>query len=310
MDQYYNILGLKSGASQAEIKKAYRKLAFKYHPDINPGKKDKFLEVLEAYEYLTGERKAPVNKAGASPDDLMAFYELLKKRAKERARAKYQERAARLRKEREEEQAKEYIRGIFSFIGVVLVSLSLYYGYRGFLNIMITSRPATAKAEVIGVKTNRVVYSFLAEGKKYEEESYVSREGIIMLAGNGMPLQKGDVFEVIYRKGHPTFHKVNYNKVNAETLDRYLQITSIVLINLYKDEWAGEDYSDSYVRANCMAYLIHKTFGVKGLGSVYLNSSSIIENWSKNRLGWTALQKDERFIELKDECSKADTSGI
>ena len=52
--------GLQKGASEEEIKKAYKKLARKYHPDMNPGDKEaeeKFKEVNEAYEILSDEEK-------------------------------------------------------------------------------------------------------------------------------------------------------------------------------------------------------------------------------------------------------------
>jgi molecular chaperone DnaJ len=57
---YYDILGVARGASEQEIKSAYRKLALQYHPDRNPGNseaEEKFKEAAEAYSVLSDAQK-------------------------------------------------------------------------------------------------------------------------------------------------------------------------------------------------------------------------------------------------------------
>ena len=69
---YYEILGLARGATDEEIRKAFRKLAFKYHPDHNheDGATDKFKEVNEAYEVLSdAEKRAAYDRFGHSGAD-------------------------------------------------------------------------------------------------------------------------------------------------------------------------------------------------------------------------------------------------
>ena len=77
---YYEILGVNSDTSQQDIKKSYRQLARKYHPDVNPSNKEseeKFKEINEAYEVLGNpEKKNQYDQYGHSafdPEDLGGF---------------------------------------------------------------------------------------------------------------------------------------------------------------------------------------------------------------------------------------------
>src|SRR5271155_1513025 len=63
---YYNVLGVERGASEAEVKKAFRRLARELHPDVNnhdPGAEEKFKAAAEAYEVLSDPERRGVYDA-------------------------------------------------------------------------------------------------------------------------------------------------------------------------------------------------------------------------------------------------------
>lgn len=101
--RYYKILGLSDGASEQEVRRAYRKLAMQYHPDKNPSvsAERKFLEITEAYEVLTGKRPPPVSQHSARPHQPNT--------GAEQRKAEHEQRVKEAQKRYEEQKMREFL---------------------------------------------------------------------------------------------------------------------------------------------------------------------------------------------------------
>ncbi len=304
MKRYYEILGLSEGATKEEIKKAYRKMAMRYHPDLNKGKdaEQKFLEVLEAYEYLTGIRKMNKGK-GLNPEDLQKFYDLMKKAAEEKAKARYRERVRHFRKEQEKKQSAEFQKGIFTLIGLVVVGLAVWQGFKFYKNLVINRDPIVVEATVTGLALKRMIYEFPIGDSLVEERTYVSNYGMDMLADNGLPLKTGDRFELVFSESRPAFHRINFERVSTATMRRYMTLAARRLLAIYGEEWSEIPESDRHIRASCMALLIFKEYGFDGLSQVYYYDANPLDNFSHNSWRWYFFKSSDQYQNIMAMCS-------
>jgi hypothetical protein len=124
MKNYHLILEIPSDSTEDEIRKAYRRLAKKYHPDVNKSANahEKFVEINEAYEFLMGQSQQLADEAVSgrepkNPDDLAREFEHFRQAARERAQQHAKMRYAEFKKQHE----------AFQESGINDIALIFYY---------------------------------------------------------------------------------------------------------------------------------------------------------------------------------------
>jgi hypothetical protein len=301
LNHYYKILGLNEGASKEEVKKAYRKLALRYHPDINPDGKEKFKEIVDAYETISGYRKVKKQPVLPNEEELAKMYNLLKKAAEEKVKKKAFKRAALRREQLLANQNRAFRNAIISLVIIIIVVITSIYSYHMGSSIYINARPKVSIAEVIGIERNRVVYRFNVDNELYSDRAYVRGVGLEMLAGNGMPLKIGDSFTVKFRNGSPMWHEVDYDQISSITFNRYLEQVTQRITQLYSNDEDPDSHFSEH-RARCMALLTFEYFGLKGWSAIYFAEESALENYANNSLTWYFFKKSSRYNEALKDC--------
>nr|HET6904573.1 DnaJ domain-containing protein [Ktedonobacteraceae bacterium] len=115
LPDYYLLLELPATATQSEIKRSYRRLARRYHPDLNPEALDRHIKLLnEAYKVLSD----PVTRAAYDEQCRLLREEAAQRRQQERAKPRQQQEETRRRQQlaAKREPKMTWIEGIFGFV--------------------------------------------------------------------------------------------------------------------------------------------------------------------------------------------------
>ena len=259
-NDYYNILGLEQAATLRDIKKAYRELAKKYHPDINKSENahDKFIQLTEAYEVLINQLQC----SNTIIQNKSEWYDEIKRRSREKARQHARMKYEKFRKEHEAFQ-KSGLYDLFLLTKYVwrLIVLPLIFVFLllPIVNEEISSHPSGyavfwlfSLGLIIFVITNRkgyfklgkfyfgikdIINKFKVQNSENDEICYYTNQTITK--GKPYKIRLFKVKKVILRSDGPLFgRQAGQNRIyKTVSIPRnkkaYLVHTSITLIKLF-----------------------------------------------------------------------------
>lgn len=249
MKSNYNILGLKDNATSEEVKKAYRKLAMQYHPDINPDSPpEKFLEIKEAYFNLT-LNKPEIKDTYTSGEKVFSrkynrwftkkeFDELLKKGEKIRQKKEESEKEEALREFDELKQSWVY--EAFPYVAIFGAIFSVFLMLDFYMNNSLkpvdylkTNRISLVEGMLVGSAQPEYIISEIVtedQNKKQYKVSLRGEYGNAFYGSNNIKLMQTPIFKIDL--GYQLNDVLFYDGYKKKVFHFPLAVFSILLIVL------------------------------------------------------------------------------
>ena len=249
MKSNYNILGLKDNATSEEVKKAYRKLAMQYHPDINPDSPpEKFLEIKEAYFNLT-LNKPEIKDTYTSGEKVFSrkynrwftkeeFDELLKKGEKIRQKKEESEKEEALREF--DELKKSWVYEAFPYVAIFGAIFSVFLMLDFYMNNSLkpvdylkTNRISLVEGMLVGSAQPEYIISEIVtedQNKKQYKVSLRGEYGNAFYGSNNIKLMQTPIFKIDL--GYQLNDILFYDGYKKKVFHFPLAVFSILLIVL------------------------------------------------------------------------------
>lgn len=316
---HYRLLEVDPGVSQEEVRKAYRRLVKKWHPDVNksPGAAAHFLQIQQAWQVLGDpDKRAGYDNFGKSygsrsvdpgyhrtPPPPPHMYQQRRTQAYTGygGRVYYRTVDAAKLKEEEKIRKRDMLIGILvalvifliSSSGKILPKIQLYF----FSNESI--------AEVYTMK-HAVNYYFATADDQVYGEVYPRKkviEGQMVIDGK-MPLESGDKFRVLYLAKKPQTHKISFDHPDEFTLGKYYNMVYYRMMSTpLLDSLARNSMKTVFLYTLCDS--VYCYYGVKGIADLYYAQTSPEVNPENNRDSFYMLRTKKRFKKFLAEIREA-----
>ncbi|MFN3952444.1 MAG: J domain-containing protein [Thermaurantimonas sp.] len=305
--KYYQILGLPPGASREQVKRAYRKLAKKYHPDVTSAPEDliKFRQIKNAYEILTGRStysRIPVrfrtypgtqnSKSFESAKNLDAFrrkYGMTKEEWIQRKAA-----SERIRQKYSEESFKALKSGLFwAVIFTIIVNTFYPMSKKYFNNYMAHKNQEKSIATISYVVGNDVGFVFRTADRIVRTEIRCSFFNNISYLPNGFPALKHDMYHVLYNRNNPKYFKIDFENLHETTKRAYMtRCVEKIRVN------PGPFVDIPHENIPLFIQKVYDTFGLEGLTIVYHHSTRFHKNIRYNSLVYFFFKRNKLYKEI------------